>query len=318
MFDRQLNSYVPSYYRKVDEMDALMEVEQSIVDEYQVNMLRAFQNTFVLTADILGIELFETMFSIVANPATEDLEFRRQRILNRMTTSPPFTLRFLKQKLDAIIGKGRWKVTVDYANYTLYIEASAVNQNWYTELEFTINQIKPCNIVFINRPRTDLSLSMTEEISYKTMKWNYILGSWLLGRLPFATVEGAEVIEWYYKLGQWSLGKNPFALTEGGNIIKMATTPSIQDALLQDTAGFVVTDIAAVLINDETKITNFTIKYASGRFVTLEYQVTSAMTSVVTNIKLLKSDDTVLTDSNVYVPVTDTILSRHSIEVKEG
>ena len=318
MFDRQLNSYVPSYYRKVDEMDALMEVEQSIVDEYQVNMLTAFQNTFVLTADISGIELFETMFSIVANPYTEDLEFRRQRILNRMTTSPPFTLRFLKQKLDTIIGEGRWKVTMDYANYTLYVEASAVNQNWYTELEFTINQIKPCNIVFINRPRTDLSLSMTEEISYKTMKWNYILGSWLLGRLPFATIEGAEVIEWYYKLGQWPLGKNPFALTEGGNIIKMATTPSIQDALLQDTAGFVVTDIAAVLINDETKITNFTIKSASGRFVTLEYQVTSAMTSVVTNIKLLKSDDTVLTDSNVYVPVTDTVLSRHSIEVKEG
>lgn len=318
MFDRQLNSYVPSYYRKVDEMDALMEVEQSIVDEYQVNMLTAFQNTFILTADISGIELFETMFSIVANPSTEDLEFRRQRVLNRMTTSPPFTLRFLKQKLDTIIGEGRWKVTMDYANYTLYVEASAVNQNWYTELEFTINQIKPCNIVFINRPRTDLSLSMTEEISYKTMKWNYILGSWLLGRLPFATIEGAEVIEWYYKLGQWPLGKNPFALTEGGNIVKMATTPSIQDALLQDTAGFVVTDIAAVLINDETKITNFTIKSASGRFVTLEYQVTSAMTSVVTNIKLLKSDDTVLTDSNVYVPVTDTILSRHSIEVKEG
>lgn len=318
MFDRQLNSYVPSYYRKVDEMDALMEVEQSIVDEYQVNMLTAFQNTFILTADISGIELFETMFSIVANPSTEDLEFRRQRVLNRMTTSPPFTIRFLKQKLDAIIGEGKWKVTMDYANYTLYVEASAVNQNWYTELEFTINQIKPCNIVFVNRPRTDLSLSMTEEISYKTMKWNYILGSWLLGRLPFATIEGAEVIEWYYKLGQWPLGKNPFALTEGGNIIKMATTPSIQDALLQDTAGFVVTDIAAVLINDETKITNFTIKSASGRFVTLEYQVTSAMTSVVTNIKLLKSDDTVLTDSNVYVPVTDTILSRHSIEVKEG
>lgn len=318
MFDRQLNSYVPSYYRKVDEMDALMEVEQSIVDEYQVNMLTAFQNTFVLTADISGIELFETMFSIVANPSTEDLEFRRQRILNRMTTSPPFTIRFLKQKLDSIIGEGKWKVTMDYANYTLYVEASAVNQNWYTELEFTINQIKPCNIVFINRPRTDLSLSMTEEISYKTMKWNYILGSWLLGRLPFVTIEGAEVIEWYYKLGQWPLGKNPFALTEGGNIVKMATTPSIQDALLQDTAGFVVTDIAAVLINDETKITNFTIKSSSGRFVTLEYQVTSAMTSVVTNIKLLKSDDTVLTDSSVYVPVTDTILSRHSIEVKEG
>lgn len=318
MFDRQLSSYVPSYYNKVQEMDALMQVEQSMLDEFQYEMLRAFQNTFVLTADLSGIQLFESMLSIVANPSTEDLEFRRQRVLNRLTTSPPFTMRFLKQKLDAIIGQGKWQVTMDYDNYTLYVEASALNQNWYSELEFTINQIKPCNIVFINRPRTDMSMALSEEISYRTMKWNYVLGSWFLGRLPFVTIQGSEVLEWYYKLGSWELGKKPFALTEGGNIIKMATTPSIKDALLEDTAKFVVTDVAAVLINDEIKITDFTIKQASGRFVTLEYQVTSAMTDVVSNIKLLKDDDTVLTESNVYVPVTDTILSKHNIQVKEG
>lgn len=299
-------------------MDALMQVEQSMLDEFQYEMLRAFQNTFVLTADLSGIQLFESMLSIVANPSTEDLEFRRQRVLNRLTTSPPFTMRFLKQKLDAIIGQGKWQVTMDYDNYTLYVEASALNQNWYSELEFTINQIKPCNIVFINRPRTDMSMALSEEISYRTMKWNYVLGSWFLGRLPFVTIQGSEVLEWYYKLGSWELGKKPFALTEGGNIIKMATTPSIKDALLEDTAKFVVTDVAAVLINDEIKITDFTLKQASGRFVTLEYQVTSAMTDVVSNIKLLKDDDTVLTESNVYVPVTDTILSKHNIQVKEG
>lgn len=318
MFDRQLSSYVPSYYNKVQEMDALMQVEQSMLDEFQYEMLRAFQNTFVLTADVSGIQLFESMLSIVANPSTEDLEFRRQRVLNRLTTSPPFTMRFLKQKLDAIIGQGKWQVTMDYDNYTLYVEASALNQNWYSELEFTINQIKPCNIVFINRPRTDMSMTLSEEISYRTMKWNYVLGSWFLGRLPFVTIQGSEVLEWYYKLGSWELGKKPFALTEGGNIIKMATTPSIKDALLEDTAKFVVTDVAAVLINDEIKITDFTLKQASGRFITLEYQVTSAMTDVVSNIKLLKDDDTVLTESNVYVPVTDTILSKHNIQVKEG
>lgn len=318
MFDRQLSSYVPSYYNKVQEMDALMQVEQSMLDEFQYEMLRAFQNTFVLTADLSGIQLFESMLSIVANPSTEDLEFRRQRVLNRLTTSPPFTMRFLKQKLDAIIGEGKWQVTMDYDNYTLYVEASALNQNWYSELEFTINQIKPCNIVFINRPRTDMSMALSEEISYRTMKWNYVLGSWFLGRLPFVTIQGSEVLEWYYKLGSWELGKKPFALTEGGNIIKMATTPSIKDALLEDTAKFVVTDVAAVLINDEIKITDFTLKQASGRFVTLEYQVTSAMTDVVSNIKLLKDDDTVLTESNVYVPVKDTILSKHNIQVKEG
>lgn len=318
MYNRDLKSFVPRVYKDVVEMDAIIDTEQERMTESQAEMNQAFANTFVLTANYEGIEMFEFMLGIVANPSTESLQFRRERILNRITLAPPFTFRFLKKRLDDIIGKDAWKASVDFNNFVLYVESSAMNQNWYQELEFTINQIKPCNIIFTNVPLTALLIAINEEISYRTVKWNYLLGQWRLGAFPFATISGSKVLEWYYKMGQWALGEKPFALTEGGVIIKMADKASITDKLLHDTAGFVLSDIKAVLINDSVKITSFKVSQVIRSMVTIEYEVTPAQVEEVTNIKLLDGDDNVLSNSNVWVPVPQTILGKHTIRVKEG
>ena len=293
MYDRRLGSFVPHIYKDVTEMDAIIDAEQIQLSSAQTEASQAFANTFVLTANYEGIEMFEMMLGIIADPTTESMEFRRQRVLNRITLSPPFTLRFLKRRLDDIIGKDAWDAHVDFNNYTLYIESSALNQNWYQELEFTINQIKPCNIIFTNVPLTALLIEINEEISYRTIQWNY-------------------------KLGSWALGEKPFVLTEGGAIIKMVDKSSITDKLLHDTAGFVLSDIKAVLINDSVKITSFRVSHAVGSVVTLEYEVTPAQVEEVINIKLLDGDDNVLSNSNVWVPVPQTILGKHTIRIKEG
>ena len=293
MYDRLLGSFVPHIYKDVTEMDAIIDAEQIQLSSAQTEASQAFANTFVLTANYEGIEMFEMMLGIIADPTTESTEFRRQRVLNRITLGPPFTFRFLKKRLDDIIGKGAWNAHVDFNNYTLYVESSASNQNWYQELEFTINQIKPCNIIFTNVPLTALLVAINEEISYRTIQWNY-------------------------KLGSWALGEKPFSLTEEGAIIKMADKASITDKLLHDTAGFVLSDIKAVLINDSVKITSFRVSHAVGSVVTLEYAVTSAQVEEVTNIKLLDGDDNVLSNSNVWVPVPQTILGKHTIRIKEG
>ena len=52
--------------------------------------------------------------------------------------------------------------------------------------------------------------------------------------------------------------------------------------------------------------------------VTIEYEVTPAQVEEVTNIKLLDGDDNVLSNSNVWVPVPQTILGKHTIRIKEG
>lgn len=293
MFNRPLKSFLPSVYDGILEMNDILSVEERGMTLSRREMYSAFSNTFVLTADESGVIIFEKMLNIIANPQTEDLEFRRQRLINRMSMSPPFTFRFLEQKLNEIIGTGAWAAYIDFENYTLYVESSATNQNWYSEVEFTINRLKPCNMVFINVPYTSKDINVSEEISYTKLNWKYRLGSWRLSQHPFSTLE------------------------EGG-IIKMPELRSIQPALLRDTANFVADDIAAVLINDTVKVSDFKLKQVDDNVASVEYAVTPDMTTLITNIKLLRADDTVLTQSAVYVPVTQTVISKHIITVKEG
>lgn len=293
MFNRTLSSFVPSVYKDIVEMNDIINSEENVMSIAREEMTTAFANTFVLTANESGVIMFESMLGIIPNPQTEDLEFRRQRIINRLSMSPPFTFRFLKQKLDEIIGVGGWKAYIDFENYTLYVESSATNQNWHHEIEFTINRIKPCNMVFINVPYTSRNILLSEEISYTELNW-------------------------MYRLGSWKLGRDPFAILNGGGVAKMPDIKSIQQTLLNDTANFVSGDIASVLINDSVVITEFRLNQVSNNIVTIEYDVYPTMTTLITDIKLRKADDTVLTQSSVYVPVTQDIISKHIITVKEG
>lgn len=293
MFSRPLNSFLPSVYNGILEMEDIMNAEEEEMNIARRELYSAFSNTFVLTADESGVIMFEKMLNIIANPQTEDLEFRRQRLINRLSMSPPFTLKFLQQKLDEIIGVGRWKAYIDHNTYTLYVESSSKNQSWYSEVEFTISRLKPCNMVFVNVPFTAMGFKLGEEISYTTLNWKY-------------------------RLGSWKLGQDPFALLDGGGIVKMSELKSIKPALLNDAAGFVANDISAVLINDAIKVSNFKLKNVDSNVVSIEYEVNSTMTNLITDIKLLRADDTVLTQSAVYVPVTNTVVSKHIITVKEG
>ena len=73
-----------------------------------------------------------------------------------------------------------------------------------------------------------------------------------------------------------------------------------------------------MLLNDEVAISEFRSKKVVGNTVTIEYTVTPEMTNLITNIKLMKADGTVLAQSAVYVPVSQTVISKHIITVKEG
>ena len=293
MFKRPLKSFVPSVYRGVVEMDDIIRSEENVVGIARSEMYSAFANTFVLTADLSGVIMFERMLNILADEATEDLEFRRQRIINRLSMSPPFTFRFLKNRLDEIMGVGAWKAYIDFNSYTLYVEASASDQSWYSEVEFTVTRVKPCNLVFINVPLVPYSISVNEGISY-------------------------SISRWWYRLGSWRLSQHPFASADGGGVVKMPSTKSVKDALLNDTAGFIASDIAAVRINDSVTITNLTVTRESDTTATVKYAVSTDMTTRITDIKLLKEDGTVLTQSAVYVPVAETVMCKHIITVKEG
>lgn len=293
MFNRTLTSFVPSVYNGFKEIDELINSEEEILKVARNEMFLTFFNTFVLTSDEEGVIIFEKILNIVSNPSTENLDFRKRRIINRLSMKSSYTFRFLKSKLDDIIGAGKWTAYIDFNNYTLYVESSATDQSWYHELSFTINQVKPCNLIFTNVPFTLSEIKVDETISYSTLAWKYRLGSWKLGEYSFSTID------------------------ERG-VIKMGSTPSIENSLLNDMANCVAEDISYVLINNSIKITEFDIKQSDNNVALIEYKVFADMANTITNIKFMRADDTVLTQSVVYVPVTDTVVCKHSIALKEG
>lgn len=290
---RKASSYVPQIYKGFTEMEDLIAVEDNILDEAENEKKNLEDNQYVLTANEYGIEQYEDMLDIIPNPAVETLQFRRDRIVNRLSMTPPFTFRFLKKKLDEIIGVGKWKAYIDFSTYTLYVESSANNQIWFEEIIITMSNLKPANIVFINQPLITQGLVMSEEISYSTMQYNYVLGvSWVLGAKPFLS---------YIDKGA----------------IKLSNVSSLQSRLFNDVADFTASDIASVLLNDSVVISSFVTKQASANLVDIEYNVSTSQVQSITNIKLKNSSGEVLSEAVVYVPLLEDVLMKHTITVKE-
>lgn len=290
--DADLLALLPPWYREVLDYQELCRTETAQFEALADEIIGVADNFFFQTMDEGAVSMWEQVFQIVPNPSTESLDFRRARVLNRITTRPPYTLGFLYQKLDELIGPGEWTVTVDYPNYTLYIESAAQNQNYATELAFTINRIKPAHIVWINSPFVRTGLLLSETISSAQRTYNYKLGSWELGLLPFAT-DGPE------------------------GVIKMPETPSIQQALLTGVANFVSGDVASARVNGTIPIADLA-KSVEGAELTVTYTVLPSQTTEITSLELLDGEGNVLTSSTVYIPVTTNVVMKHIIPVAEG
>ena len=291
-FDTDLLSLLPPWYREVLDYQQICQTEQQQMEAAAQAIQAIADNMFFQTMDEPSIYLWEQALQIVPNPQTETLAFRQARVINRLSTRPPFTLQFLYQKLDELIGPGAWTVTVDYANYTLYIRSAALNQSYATEVAFTVNRIKPAHIVYVNTPYVESGLLLSESISLTQRTFNYLLGSWNLGELPFST--------------DTSLG-----------VIKTATTPSVQAALLADVANFVSGDVASALINGTVSVTELT-KSVSGSTLTVQYTVPAGDLTEITTVALLDAEGNTLTSSSVYIPVSGATLLEHIIPVAEG
>lgn len=288
-----LLSQLPPWYREVLDYQEICGTEQEEFDALAREINAVTDNFFLQTMGRGAIEMWESILQITPDPTKEDIAFRRFRVLNRLSSRPPYTMAFLSRKLDEIIGAGSWSVRMDYANYTLYVESSAEDQVYGGELAITIGKIKPAHIVFINTPLVRSGLAVSETIAGALTKWNYKLGTWALYSAPFQTAYNEEVF-------------------------KLPATPSVQPQLLSDVVSFVSGDIASARINGNISISSIT-KSVADNVLTVTYPITAAQAAEITKVELLDAGGDPLTSSDVYVSVgNDGIQIKHTIPVKEG
>lgn len=144
----ELLELLPPIYREIEDYQQICAAEKNQFERLADGVHRVQDNFFVQTMDEDSVSRWERVFHIRALPSTETMAFRRQRVLSRLRTRPPFTLGFLYQQLDELIGARRWDCEVDYPAYSLTIRADAEKEASRTELPHLVNQIKPAHIAF--------------------------------------------------------------------------------------------------------------------------------------------------------------------------
>lgn len=190
----KLLQYLPEFYHDVKEFAQLTEIEDVELQSVAKSISRLLDEQFVLSSSERTIKRREQQLGIQADPKTETLDFRKKRIINRYSTKPPFTVRYLQEQLDQLVGRGMTIVSVDVQNFILYVTAAIDNANVFKEVQHTVQTVKPANLLYQQNTSTADGIGLEEHISMQTVDWNYRLdGSWTLGNQPFTTL-GPEVV----------------------------------------------------------------------------------------------------------------------------
>lgn len=143
----KLSDLVPNLYNNNLEMNNIIySEEQELENNLKKDIDDKFVDTFAIKATEKGIANFEKIFNIKSNTYTEDLAFRRERIMSRLVSQIPYTEKYLIHRLNAILGQGNWDYTIDYNNYNLTINSLIPGKDWYREILDFLNKIIPCNM----------------------------------------------------------------------------------------------------------------------------------------------------------------------------
>ena len=141
----KLKDYVPHIYKYNLEMNTLIEVEENEIENVKSSIRISFLNTFANTANEEGIQQFEKLLGILSSTG-DKLQFRKERVLNRLSSKPPFTEKYLQNLMNTIIGEGNWEYNINYNNYSLVIRSLKPGDKWLYELTKTLESIIPVNI----------------------------------------------------------------------------------------------------------------------------------------------------------------------------
>lgn len=139
------------------------------------------------------------------------------------------------------------------------------------------------------------------------------------------TIEISETVAvypvvWNYRLGSWKLGVMPFSHEANMEVVKVSGSSSIKPEFLNEHAKLTAATVAAVRINKNLIIKDLHKLIEDGT-AKIRYTVSSFMgVNEINSIELLREDDTVLTACGVFVPIPegDQVVIRHILPHKEG
>lgn len=170
-----LKQYVPDIYQDVKEIDALIKSEDYLFDILVSIVDKEYARMFIQTSDEIGVQRFENILEITADPTIETLEFRKERLLTRCNSTLPYTTIWTRVYLNAVLGQHNYELNVDYKKLIMRLYGYMLDYSWSREATTVINSIKPCNVIFSNIPTMIESVGLLywwDDNTWNSTTWN--------------------------------------------------------------------------------------------------------------------------------------------------
>lgn len=93
---------------------------------------------------------------------------------------------------------------------------------------------------------------------------------------------------------------------------------AIQTTYLDELATYTNAQVTKIKINDSITITSFDLKHVVDNKFEIKFTVLQSDTTIITNIKMLKTDNTVICSRDVNIPIPlDEVVLRETITISE-
>lgn len=129
--------------------DALYGVQQEEMEVVNDNVLQIFENKFIETANLDGVEKYERIYRIRADVSSTEKE-RREIVYNKMTFKPPFTKTRFDRILENVFGKNNYSYEVNPQTLEISIvvpnKISSLVYNRYVD---NLRRIIPANVYIV-------------------------------------------------------------------------------------------------------------------------------------------------------------------------
>ncbi len=141
---KPLIEYLPEWLRPYYEFKVLFSCLEKETSELDKSASKLFCCLFVLFADEDGMRQYERIVGIKAK-ANQTLEERREIVLNKLTSYPPFTKVWLDEQMRFMIGENGFTIDIWHWIYDLHI---TLEQGTKTKAELVYQTLKnvPANL----------------------------------------------------------------------------------------------------------------------------------------------------------------------------
>lgn len=144
--EKDVIQYMPPVFAGIRDMQEFAKAVNPELSLFQKRINRAYQDMFLLDMGEDGTARWEKILGI--KPAgTDKLDDRRFRIVNRLNSKLPYTLRGLRRKLSQMCGTDGYTIEYDPDTWTLAIKIALTQKKQYSELGKMLRDMIPQNII---------------------------------------------------------------------------------------------------------------------------------------------------------------------------